>query len=77
VLGGAHTALPGAFDFERDGLGPVVDDAEAVVDALAGALGGVSSVAPDRYAERRARAAAFADGHSAARIILQIEDLLS
>lgn len=38
VLGGDHVGSRGYFDYARDGYGPVVDDPDAAIDAVAEAL---------------------------------------
>jgi glycosyltransferase involved in cell wall biosynthesis len=65
VLGGEHVGSRGYFEYERLGYGPVVQDAEAAVDALVEAI--VSGLAPE-YQRRIAAAFPFRDGRCCERV---------
>jgi CDP-glycerol glycerophosphotransferase (TagB/SpsB family) len=65
VLGGEHVGSRGYFDYERDGYGPVVLDAEAAVDALVEALEG--GLAPE-YRRRIEEAFPDRDGRCCERV---------
>ena len=65
VLGGEHVGSRGYFDYERDGYGPVVLDAEAAVSALVEALDG--GLAPE-YRRRIEEAFPDRDGRCCERV---------
>jgi glycosyltransferase involved in cell wall biosynthesis len=65
VLGGEHVGSKGYFDYERDGYGPVVLDADAAVDATVDAL--EKGLAPD-YQQRIDAAFPQRDGRCCERV---------
>jgi GT2 family glycosyltransferase len=65
VLGGEHVGSRGYFEYERLGYGPVVEDAEAAVDALVTAI--AEGLAPE-YQERIAAAFPSRDGRCCERV---------
>lgn len=63
---GGHTYAKGYFDYRRDGFGPVVTNAPALVAALGEVVAGAG---PDpRYRERAERTFTFADGRNCERV---------
>lgn len=70
----AFHATPSWFDHERDGFGPVVDDLDSTIDAIAAYLaGGCRREA--MYDERAAEAFTFRDRDNARRNVAAIEAL--
>jgi CDP-glycerol glycerophosphotransferase (TagB/SpsB family) len=65
VLGGEHVGSRGYFEYERLGYGPVVEDAEAAVDALVTAI--ADGLAPE-YQRRIEEAFPFRDGRCCERV---------
>jgi glycosyltransferase involved in cell wall biosynthesis len=66
VLGGGHVGSKGYFEYERDGYGPVVNDAESAVDAVVTALA-AGGPAPE-YQRRIDEAFNERDGRCCARV---------
>jgi glycosyltransferase involved in cell wall biosynthesis len=65
VLGGEHVGSRGYFEYERLGYGPVVEDADAAVEALVTAI--ANGLAPE-YQRRIAEAFPFRDGRCCERV---------
>jgi CDP-glycerol glycerophosphotransferase (TagB/SpsB family) len=73
VFGGAHLSVPGYFNYERDGFGPVYREERDLLDAIERMADGA---VPDAiYHERAARTFAFRDGKSRERVLQAILSL--
>lgn len=70
---GDHTALPGYFDYDRDGFGPRVEGHTAAVEATITAIDG--DTASGVYSDRRTNAFAFRDGQASERVFNEIQKL--
>lgn len=65
---GMHIGRRGYFEYDRDGFGPVTDDVDGAVDAIAEIASNGFTVAP-QYAERTRTAFPVRDGKNCERVI--------
>ena len=72
-LSGSHTYLPGYWDYEQHGFGPVATELEEAARLTAEAYDTQGSAWPDLYQDRITRTLPLADGKSAGRITQLIE----
>jgi CDP-glycerol glycerophosphotransferase (TagB/SpsB family) len=75
VQGGAHLSVPGYFDYERDGFGPVHSEEADLINAIEGFVGGGG--ADPIYAQRAAGAFVFRDGKCRERVLQAVLALSS
>lgn len=71
-LSGSHTYLPGYWDYDEHGFGPIANELDEAVQLTARAYG-TDTQWPPLYDDRIARTLPLADGKSAARITQLIE----
>lgn len=69
MFGGGHNFRRGYFDYERDGFGPVRDDAIEVVECISAALSPERSLEQNVYRQRARDAFPFADANNSARLV--------
>lgn len=72
-LGGAHTYMPGYWDYAKHGFGPVTTGVDDAVTQTVRAFTGTEADWPEQYGERIRRTLPLTDGHAAQRITEQIE----
>ncbi len=72
-LQGGHTYMPGYWDYEQHGFGPVTTSVDEAVSQSIQAYRANSSEWPTMYDERLRRTIPLADGHAAKRITEEIE----
>jgi len=72
-LNGSHTYLPGYWDYEKHGFGPVATELDETARLTVDAYTAQDAQWPELYAERIARTLPLADGGSASRIAQLIE----
>ena len=73
-LDGSHTYLPGYWDYDTHGFGPVATDLDDAARLTADGFGAGNAPWPDRYRERIERTLPLADGKAAERITELIEN---
>jgi len=75
VQGGSHLSVPGYFDYERDGFGPVHSEEAGLLAAIEGFIGG-AGVDPI-YGQRARDAFVFRDGKCRERVLQAVLALSS
>lgn len=73
-LNGGHTYMPGYWDYEQHGFGPIVTTVSHAAEVISQAYQGDSGSWPKLYEDRIKRTLPCVDGQSAHRIVKEIEE---